>query len=214
MAEWQHLLTAAPAELAAGVRASLVMVQGRRMGAGAGVMWRGDGLVLTNDHVLSARRAEARVTLADDRQFRARVLGRDPEVDLALLQIEAAEEFPAARIGDSAALRVGELVFAMGHPWGERNSVTAGIVSHHTTARTNGARQVFPIIRTDARLAPGNSGGPLVNARGEVVGLNAMILGGDQGIAIPSAVAAEFVAGLDVPPLAALKATPVESHWL
>jgi serine protease Do len=195
------------------VRPSLAVVEGRRMGAGAGVVWRADGLVLTNNHVVSSRRDHARVTLADDRQFRARVLGRDPEVDLAVLQIEDGGEFPAASIGDSARLRVGELVFAIGHPWGLRDTVTGGIVSHLTTAHTDGPRRAFPVIRTDARLAPGNSGGPLVNAAGEVVGLNAMIFGGDQGIAIPSALAVEFIAGLGLAQ-AEKEAAPVHAEWM
>ena len=96
-------------------------------------------------------------------------------------------------IGDSTNVRVGELVFAIGHPWGQRASVSAGVISHLTNAQTRGKRGVIPIIRTDARLAPGNSGGPLVNHAGEVIGINTMIVGGDQGVAIPSAVAKEFI---------------------
>jgi serine protease Do len=113
-------------------------------------------------------------------------------VDLALLRVNA-QDLPAAAIGDSTRLRVGELVAAFGHPWGQRNAASFGIVSHLGTASTRGERGVVPVIRTDARLAPGNSGGPLLNAAGEVVGINTMIVGGDQGIAIPSAVALDFV---------------------
>jgi serine protease Do len=154
-------------------------------------LWSRDGLVLTNRHVLG--RHTPRVLLSDERQFDAEVLASDEEVDLALLRIKGAD-LPAAYIGDSKKLRVGELVFTLGHPWGQRNAASFGIVSHLDTARTRGRRGVIPVIRTDARLAPGNSGGPLVNAAGEVVGINTMIVGGDQGIAIPTAVALEFIA--------------------
>lgn len=173
------------------VKPSLVAVFARRYGAGAGILWSRDGLVLTNRHVLG--RHSPSVLLADERQFEAEVIATDEEVDLALLRI-AGNDLPAARIADSTQLRVGELVFTLGHPWGQRNAASFGIVSHLDTAQTRGRRGVIPVIRTDARLAPGNSGGPLVNAAGEVVGINTMIVGGDQGIAIPTAVALEFVA--------------------
>lgn len=172
------------------VNPGLVTVFAKRCGAGAGILWNRDGLVLTNRHVLG--RHTPRVLLADERQFEAHVIATDEEVDLALLRIDG-KDLPAARIGDSKALRVGELVFTLGHPWGQRNAASFGIVSHLDSARTRGRRGVIPVIRTDARLAPGNSGGPLVNAAGEVVGINTMIVGGDQGIAIPAAVALEFV---------------------
>jgi len=170
-------------------RPSLVAVFARRFGAGAGILWSADGLVLTNRHVLG--RQTPRVLLADERSFDAEVIATDEEIDLALLRIPAAE-LPAARIGDSTQLRVGELVFTLGHPWGQRNAASLGIVSHLGSAQTRGPRGVIPVIRTDARLAPGNSGGPLLNAAGQVVGINTLIIGGDQGVAIPSAVALDF----------------------
>jgi serine protease Do len=173
----------------AGLRPSLVTVFAKRFGAGAGIIWSTDGLVLTNRHVIG--RQEPVVLLADERKFEAEVVALDEEVDLALLQIKSTD-LPAAPIGDSTRLRVGELVAAYGHPWGQRNAASLGIISHLGTAMTRGRRGVVPIIRTDARLAPGNSGGPLLNASGEVVGINTMIVGGDQGIAIPSAVALDF----------------------
>lgn len=172
------------------IRPSLVTVQSKRFGAGAGLIWSEDGLILTNNHVLG--RHTPRVTLADDRRYRARVLAAEPEVDLALLKIDE-RELPAAPVGDSTEAQVGEWVFAIGHPWGQRNSVTAGVISHLTTAESRPSGRIFPIIRTDARLAPGNSGGPLVNAAGEVLGINTMIVGGDQGVAIPTAVVKEFI---------------------
>jgi serine protease Do len=179
-----------PRAVIAEARPSLVTVFAKRYGAGAGILWNADGLVLTNRHVLGHQKPK--VLLADERQFDAEVVASDEEIDLALLRIDG-NELLAARIGDSTQLRVGELVLTLGHPWGQRNAASFGIVSQLTDARTQGRRGLIPIIRTDARLAPGNSGGPLLNAAGEVVGINTMIVGGDQGIAIPSAVALEFV---------------------
>jgi serine protease Do len=172
-------------------RPSLVTVIAKRFGAGAGIIWSADGFVLTNRHVIGQR--SPMVVLADERQLEAQVIATDEEVDLALLRVNA-KNLPAAPIGDSTQLRVGELVATLGHPWGQRNAASFGIVSHLGSAMTRGERGVVPIIRTDARLAPGNSGGPLLNAAGEVVGINTMIVGGDQGIAIPAAVALDFVA--------------------
>ena len=183
-------LTALFGELVDSLRRSLVIVQASRFGAGAGILFSEDGLLLTNNHVLG--RLDPLVTLYDDHRFEAHLLARDLEIDLALLQIDG-RGFPAAPFGDSTQLRVGELAFALGHPWGQRGFVTAGVVSCLTTAQTRGPRGLVPIIRTDARLAPGNSGGPLVNAAGHVIGVNTMIVGGDQGVAIPSAVALDFV---------------------
>lgn len=180
------------AELLSEVRQSLVIVQAKRFGAGAGIIWDSSGLVLTNNHVLG-RKSSALVTLSDDRQVEARLVARDAEIDLALLQLPGME-IPAATIGDSTELRVGDLVFALGHPWGRRNAATVGVVSHLSTARTRGKRGLIPIIRTDAYLAPGNSGGPLLNAAGEVIGINTMVINGNEGVAVPSAVAVDFVA--------------------
>jgi serine protease Do len=171
-------------------RPSLVAVFDKRYGAGAGILWSADGLVLTNRHVLG--RHHPKVLFNDERQLQAEVIATDEEVDLALLRVDA-RELPAAHIGDSTQLRVGELVFTLGHPWGQRNAASFGVVSQLGNAQTRGRRGLIPIIRTDARLAPGNSGGPLLNAAGEVIGINTMIVGGNQGIAIPSAVAVDFV---------------------
>ncbi len=170
------------------VMPSLVIVRGHRTGAGAGIIWSADGLILTNNHVVG--RHTPVVILNDDREFEAKLIARNPEIDLALLSINATN-LPA--LSPSAIpVRVGELVFAFGHPWGQRNIVTRGIVSAVLTAQTKNG-QSWPVIRSDATLAPGNSGGPLVNANGEVVGINAMIMGGDQSLAIASSVAREFV---------------------
>jgi len=184
-----------PQAAIASARSSLVTVFAKRFGAGAGFLWSANGLVLTNHHVLG--RHSPRVLLSDERSFDAEVVATDEEIDLALLRIPAAG-LPAARIADSTRLRVGELVLTLGHPWGQRNAASLGIVSHLASAQTRGPRRVIPVIRTDARLAPGNSGGPLLNVAGEVVGINTMIVGGDQGVAIPSAVALDFVEKVQV----------------
>lgn len=170
------------------VMPSLVVVRGHRFGAGAGIVWSADGLILTNNHVVGRR--TPLVVLSDNREFEAKLIARNKDMDLALLSINAANLSPV--VPASVPPRIGEMVFAFGHPWGERNIVTRGVVSAALSAQTrNGER--FPVIRSDATLAPGNSGGPLVNARGEVIGVNAMIMGGDQSLAIAVSVAREFV---------------------
>lgn len=167
---------------------SLVVVRGRRYGAGAGIIWDANGLILTNSHVVG--RHTPTVVLQDDGEYEARLVARDPDVDLALLSIQATGLAPLKAA--TAAPRVGEMVFAFGHPWGQRNTVTRGIVSARVSAQTRGGDRL-PVIRSDTPLAPGNSGGPLVNARGEVVGVNAMIVGGDQSVSIAASVVNEFV---------------------
>jgi serine protease Do len=163
-------------------------------GFGAGIIWKSDSstsLILTNHHV-TAQGQRWMVMLEDGSEHSARLLAKDEEVDLALLQVEAGGLKPLA-VADENELRVGQLVMAIGHPWGQRGSVTAGLVSGLTKAQTKGRRGSVDIIRSDARLAPGNSGGPLVDAAGSVIGINTMIIGGDQGIAVPGYVAREFV---------------------
>jgi serine protease Do len=167
---------------------SLVVVRGRRFGAGAGIVWDANGLILTNNHVVG--RHTPIVLLQDDREYESQLVARDPDVDLALLSIDAADLTPLRPA--SVLPRVGEMVFAFGHPWGQRNTVTRGIVSALVSAQ-NRRGEKLPIVRSDASLAPGNSGGPLVNAKGEVVGINAMIVGGDQSVSIAASVATEFV---------------------
>lgn len=175
-------------ELVQQVLPSLVVVRGHRFGAGAGIVWTVDGLILTNNHVVGRRTPI--VVLQDDREFESRLLARDPDVDLALLSIDAAGLTPLRPA--PASPRVGEMVFAFGHPWGQRNTVTRGIVSALVSAQ-NRRGDRLPVIRSDAPLAPGNSGGPLVSASGEVVGINAMIIGGDQSVSIAASVARDFV---------------------
>jgi serine protease Do len=181
------LLNSALEDLLARVRPLLAVVQDGRRGAGAGVL-AGGGLVLTNAHVVRGRRP-VQVTLADDQTYTAKLVASDPGIDLALLEIPA--NGSAAAVFSEAAPRAGELVFAFGHPWGQRNVLTGGVLSAVTAARTRDGE--IPILRADVQLAPGNSGGPLLNAAGEVLGLNAMIFGGDQSVAIPTAVIRPFL---------------------
>lgn len=191
-------MAAALSAVAQRVQRSLVVVHNGRFGAGAGVVWRLGGYIVTNHHVVA--RGRLRVTLPDGSTSSAEVAGQEPQLDLALLRVDH-PELPAAMIADSRALKPGHIVFAVGHPWGQRGFVTAGIVSGQGNAETRGRGRrpisqtstSIPIIRTDVRLAPGNSGGPLVNAVGGVVGINTMIVGGDLGVAIPSHVVDAFV---------------------
>ena len=184
---FSSLLNTSLDELLTRVRPVLAIVHNGRRGAGAGVL-AGDGLVLTSHHVV-ARGRSFKVKLDDDASYEAHVLAYEPETDLALLEIPANGR-PSAVFSKREPCP-GELVFAFGHPWGQRAVLTGGVLSAVTSARTR--RGEIPVLRTDARLAPGNSGGPLLNAAGEVIGLNAMIFGGDQGIAIPSSVIRKFL---------------------
>ncbi len=178
------------AETIAQVQRSLVIVQGHRHGFGAGVIWRKNGMILTNAHVVN--QPTPRIVLPDGSEFPAKVIRRDTEIDLALLEI-AAGDLAAAQVASQSELKIGELVFAVGHPWGQRGFTTLGVLAALDLAQTRGPRRMVPVLRTDAQLAPGNSGGPLVNAAGKVIGLNTLILGGDQGIAIPAYLAEQFV---------------------
>ena len=187
---------------------SVVQVRSWGRGTGAGVIWDDDGLVLTNHHVVSGGRrgARVRVVLHDGRTFDAEIVKRDRDLDLALLRIEDGG-LPAAPVGDSDALRVGELVYAIGHPWGRLGTVTAGIVSGLGVVRRPGGRARY--IQSDVALAPGNSGGPLLNARGEVVGINAMIFG-RLALSIPSNTAIAWLAGKERRPRLGVRVLQVE----
>jgi serine protease Do len=257
-------LQEAAAQMVAGVQASVVQVRnGKRgwdHGMGAGVVW-GDGTyVLTNNHVVAWQpHKELRVALHDGREFPASVAAQHPALDLALLELTLggtpAASLNPARQGDSSRLRVGELVFAVGHPWGQRGIVTAGIVSGWAMGSVRGeprgsrgrgrwrggpwrggpwrggpwrggpwhggrgprgrwmrreAMQEVRYILSDVLLRPGNSGGPLVNAQGAVVGINSMVRGGDLSVAIPVEYVNTWLAELQQPAVAAAGSGPAE----
>ena len=171
----------------------------RRQGSGSGFIVRGDGIILTNNHMVEGAK-DITVTLADKREFNAKVLGRDPKTDLAVLKIDAKGDLPVAKLGDSTALQVGDWVMAIGNPFGLSNTVTAGIVS--AKGRVIGAGPYDDFIQTDASINPGNSGGPLFNEQGEVVGINSAIFsqtGGNVGIgfAIPINLAKQLLPELE-----------------
>jgi len=179
------------------VQRSVVQVRSSGRGIGAGVIWTGDGLVLTNHHVISGGRSRGniRVALHEGRTLDADVVKSGRRLDLALLRLEGDHgDLPTAPVGDSDALRVGELVYAIGHPWGRVGAVSAGIVGGVGELRGQGRGCSTRYVRSDVALAPGNSGGPLLNARGEVIAINAMIFG-LMALSIPSNAAEAWVAG-------------------
>ena len=185
-----QLIAASATEAVMRIRRSLVVIQNGHQGGGSGIIWRQDGIILTNNHVAAGNRAH--LIVEDGREFPAEVIDRNPEIDLALLKADV-DHLPIALIADSRAVQVGQIVMAIGHPWGQRGMVTLGIISGLGLAQVRGKRGNIPIIRSDVELAPGNSGGPLVNTAGGVIGINTMIIGGDQGVAIPSHEASMYV---------------------
>jgi S1-C subfamily serine protease len=184
------------AGVAEGAGRSLVQVSSGRRGAGAGIIWDTAGLIVTNAHVV--RRHSPRVILADGREFPARLLGYDKFNDLAALAInpgtgDNGTGLPAVTPGDSRALRSGEIVLALGHPWGITGSATAGIVvavGRGMPDQPGGERE---LISVGLHLRPGYSGGPLLDAAGHVVGVNVMMAGPEVGLAIPAHVVEAFL---------------------
>jgi serine protease Do len=158
--------------LAERLRRLTVQVRGRHPGGGSGVIWRSTGTIITNAHVVRA--PSATVTLLDGRAFEATVSARDPQRDLAVLELQASD-LPAAAIGDSSAVHVGELVFAVGNPLGIVGALSIGII--HALSPADGA-DGQEWIQADIHLAPGNSGGLLADAMGRIVGINSMVVRG------------------------------------
>lgn len=167
-----------------------------RAGSGSGVILSPDGLILTNSHVLQgAKRAE--VLTLDGRSLSGRVLGDDPDTDLALVRVNEDTKLPSAKLGNSKSLKPGEIAIAIGNPLGFDASVTAGVISAlGRSLRSKNGRLIDDVIQTDAALNPGNSGGPLVSSQGEVIGINTAIISGAQGICFAVASnTARFVLG-------------------
>src|SRR5262245_20605641 len=153
-----------------------------RGGTGSGVVISPDGLALTNAHVVNGAR-EIRLSDTEGRTTEARLLGIDPDTDLALLRADAARSFAFAPLGDSKTLKRGHLAIAIGNPLGFESTVTAGVISAlGRSLRATTGRMIEDVIQTDAALHPGNSGGPLGSARGEVIGINTAVIMGAQGI--------------------------------
>jgi serine protease Do len=170
-------------ELARDVGRSVVLVRGSMGSSGSGVIWDQPGLVITNHHVVPGQAAE--LTIADGRRLQARVVRRAPALDLAALQVTGDLVDRRVTVGDSDTLRVGDLVVAVGNPMGERNAPSLGIV----------ASSADDVLRLSVTLRPGNSGGALVNARGEVVGIPHMVTGNGLALAVSSRSVRRFLTG-------------------
>ena len=183
-------LSEAIADLVATIKPSVVLI-GQGSSHGAGIIWRSDGIVITNRHVLRDDRVD--VILDDGRKLTGIVAARHPERDLAIVKV-AASDLPAAPLGNSNTVRPGHLVVAVGHPPGLRSAATFGVVVAAGQAATLEGPRTGDWLQTDVTLRPGNSGGPLLDAHGGVIGVNTMV-SGRLSLSIPSSTVERFVAG-------------------
>ncbi len=179
------------ASLAEAAQHSLVQITNGRGGAGAGTIWHPDGLIVTNAHVIAGRHS-LRVTLSDGRQFPARLLAQDTDRDVAALSIDASD-LPTIAPGDSKRLRPGQWVLAVGHPWGVTGAVTAGIVIGAGAEWPEMPPSGQDWIVVSLRVRPGNSGGPLIDVGGRLIGINTLMTGPNVGVAVPAHVVKSFL---------------------
>jgi len=193
-------------EIAEQLRRSTVLVLPGGRGNGSGVIWAADGVIVTNAHV--ARASQLRIQLWDGREFDASLVSRDTRRDLAELRVNAAN-LPAATAADSAQVRPGEIAIAIGNPLGFVGALTTGVI--HTVGPLNGPLRSFgsqPWVQADVRLAPGNSGGPLADSRGRVIGINTMVAG-RLALAVPSNAVTQFLASEPIDAWLGVNVAPV-----
>ena len=190
MSQILHQLNTEVADIADRVRASLVQVRSGGRGGGAGTVWHSDGLILTNAHVVE--REPVQVVLPQGDTLPARVVAQDKKLDIAALAVDATD-LTTIEIGESRRLRPGQVVLALGHPWGVMGSVSAGVVIGLSSERPEMEGSRREMIAVSLSLRPGNSGGPLVDAHGRLLGITSMMTGPEVGLAVPVHVVKAFL---------------------